>query len=100
MTYLYTLDYAQSNQSLTFCVPQEMQNMLLAEEEDNGKSLELDTASSTFDLLEETIEDDLQIVTTEEQAKSQGQTLHDQCGTLQTRDPGLQPVELVFHAQV
>ena len=74
--------------------------MLLAEEEDNGKSLELDTASSTFDLLEETIEDDLQIVTTEEQAKSQGQTLHDQCGTLQTRDPGLQPVELVFHAQV
>lgn len=103
MTYLYTLDYAQSNQSLTFCLPQEMQNMLLTEEEDNGKSFELDTTSSTYDLLEDAIEDDLQIVTAEEQVESQRQSLHpvdDQSGAVHTRDPGLRPDELVFHAQV
>ena len=115
MTYLYTLDYAQSNQTLTFRLPQEMQTMLLTEEEeDNAKNSELDTASSTFDLLEDEMEDDdddddnIQIVTAEEQAKGQEQSLHpveafkddDQCGTVHTPDPGLQPVELVFHAQV
>jgi hypothetical protein len=103
MTYLYTLDYAQSNQSLTFRLPQEMQTMLLTE----GEDLELDTASSTYDLLEEGMEDDLQIVTVEGQAESQEQSLHavdafkdDQSGDVQTPDPSLRPVELVFHAQV
>ena len=107
MTYLYTLDYSQSNQALTFRLPQEMQTMLFPEGEDNGKNSELDTASSTFDLLEDAMEDDLQIVTMEEQAESQEQPLHpveafkeDQSDAVHTRDPGVRPVELVFHAQV
>ena len=100
MTYLYTLDYAQSNQSLTFRLPQEMQNMWLTEGEDKRKDSELDAASSTYDLLEDTMEDDVQIVPAEEQTESQGKSLRsvdDQSGA---RDPGLWPVELVFHAQV
>jgi hypothetical protein len=106
MTYLYTLDYAQSNQTLTFRLPQEMQTMLLTDGEDNAKNSELDTASSTFDLLEDEMEDDdddIQIVTAEEQAKGQEQSLHpdnQSNGSVHTRDPGLRPVELVFHAQV
>ncbi len=75
-----------------------MQNILLTEGEDNGKSSEFDTASSTFDMLEDTMEDDVQIVTTEDQEQSSHK--EDQSGTVQTRDPSLRPVELVFHAQV
>lgn len=107
MTYLYTLDYAQSNQSLAFGLPPEMQSMSLTEGEDNGKNSEIETASSTYDLLDDVMENDVQTVTAEEQIESQEQPFHlaevlkdDHNGVVQTKDPGLTPVELVFHAQV
>lgn len=81
--------------------------MWLMEGEDNGKSSEFNTTGSTYDLLEDTIEDDIQIVTTEEQAENEEQSLYlvdtfkeDQSRAMITPDPGLQPDELVFHAQV